>query len=159
MQWCSTFYIQVVLCVFCQFCFLLDYWQRSHPTMPECPFSGLCTGLCNGSQTGYACDNLIDITRTRDGTRTPTICEAEQMLLEHIIRCVYLIQTGRRCQLEHFYIGKTYVRQRKNVIFNHMERSTWKVSGISSRFSYHKHQSYGQFGSLDCCNNGGNSSR
>ena len=68
--------------------------------------------LCNGSVQSYACDNVIDITRNGDG-QTPTVREAEQMLLDHVYRCIRSIETERGYQLEHFYIGKTHVRQRK----------------------------------------------
>ena len=102
--------------------------------------------LCNGSLQSYACDNLIDITRNRDG-RTPTIRETEEMLLEHIDRCIQSIETKRGCQLECFYIGKTHVRERKNGTFDHMNRTTWRLDdGINSRFRYHKKKGYGRDG-------------
>ena len=105
--------------------------------------------LCRGCLQSYACDNLINITRTRDGTRTPTIREAEEMLLEHLDRCVQSIQTERECQLECFYIGKTHVRKRKrkNGTFDHMNRTTWRLDdGINSRFRCHKDAGYGRDG-------------
>ena len=125
-------------------CWILD---SIHPTMPnnklECSF----VELCDGSKTGYAYDNLIDITETRD-TYTPTIHKAEQMLWEHLVECVHKIQTKRKCQLEKFYIGKTNVSKLKNIKrFNHMDSSTWKLDGgINGRFKCHKDAGYGRDG-------------
>ena len=94
--------------------------------------------LCNGSIQSYACDNLIDITKTKDG-RVPTIDVAVQMISEHLDRCVRSIETERECELEYFYIGKTHVRKRANTKFNHMDRNTWKLdNGINQRFRVHK---------------------
>ena len=50
--------------------------------------------LCNGSVQSYACDNLIDITTTRDG-RTPLIQEAVMMILDHLYRCIQSIEIER----------------------------------------------------------------
>ena len=102
--------------------------------------------LCNGSAQSYACDNLIDITKTSDG-HTPTIDEAKELLLKHLYNCIQSIETERGCQLEFFYIGKTYVRTRKNGRFNHMDRATWRLdNGINNAFKYHKGASHGQDG-------------
>ena len=102
--------------------------------------------LCNGSVQSYACDNVIDITSKRDGS-TPTVREAEQMLLDHVDRCVRSIETERGCQLEHFYIGKTHVRQRKGRRFDHMNKDTWKLDGgINSRCRCHREGGYGRDG-------------
>ena len=110
--------------------------------------SGGCSfdQLCNGSLQSYACDNLIDITRTRDG-HTPTIREAEEMLLEHVHSCIQSIETERGCKLESYYIGKTHVRKRKKRTFNHMNRTTWRLDGgINNRFRCHKDKGYGRDG-------------
>ena len=102
--------------------------------------------VCNGSVQSYACDNLIDITKTEDG-RTPTIDEAEQMLLEHARRCVQSIETERGCPLEYYYIGKSHVRKRKNRTFNHMNRFTWRLDGgVNKRFRCHRDRGYGRDG-------------
>ena len=103
---------------------------------------GGCTfdELCNGSVRSYACDNLIDITRTRTE-------EAVKMLLEHVDKCVDDIETGRDCKVEHFYIGKSHVRKRARRTFNHMNRTTWKLDkGINSRFAAHSRTDYGRDG-------------
>jgi hypothetical protein len=109
----------------------------------ECTFKELCIGSCQG----YACDYLIDITRNRHGD-VPTIREAEEMLLEHIDNCVERIETERGCELEYIYIGKTYVRQRKNApLFDHMNRATWNLGGgINGRCRSHRRRVYGQDG-------------
>ena len=102
--------------------------------------------LCNGSTQYYACDNLIDIVRNRDG-HVPTIEEAVQMISEHLDGCVQSIETQRGCRLEYFYIGKTHVKQRKGATFNHMKRSTWRLAnGINQRFADHRDAGYGQDG-------------
>ena len=110
---------------------------------------GGCTfeELCNGSVQSYAYDNLIDITRTRDG-RVPTIRKAEKMLWKHLYKCVQRIETKRGCELEYFYIGKTHVRQKKSSeTFDHMNRSTWKLGGgINGRCKTHRDRGYGQDG-------------
>ena len=100
---------------------------------------GGCTfnELCNGYVQSYACDHLIDITRTRDG-RIPTIEEAMKMLLEHVDKCVGSIEIGRDCKVECFYIGKSHVRKRARSTFDHMKRTTWKLdNGINSWFMDH----------------------
>ena len=107
---------------------------------------GGCTfeALCNGSAQSYACDNLIDITRNGDGC---TIQEAEEMLLEHVYRCVQSIETERGRKLKYFYIGKTRVRRRKRRAFNHMIPATWRLdNGINSRCRNHKCTDYGRDG-------------
>lgn len=116
--------------------------EASAITRGGCSFDELCKGCVQS----YACDNLIDITRTRDG-RIPTIREAEKMLLDHLDSCVQSIQTERECQLEYFYIGKTHVRKMKNRTFNHMNNATWKLDGgINSRCKCHKDAGYGRDG-------------
>ena len=106
---------------------------------------GGCTydELCNGSVQSYACDHVIDITKTRDG-RIPTIEEAMKMLLEHVDKCVESIEIGRDCKVERFYIGKSHVRKRARSTFDHMKRTTWKLdNGINSRFVAHSRTDYG----------------
>ena len=118
------------------------------PSVSSATTRGGCTfdELCNGSAQSYACDNLIDITKTRDG-RVPTVREAEQMLLEHLDNCVRSIQTERDCKLEYFYIGKTHVRRMKNRTFDHMNKATWKLDGgINSRWKTHRDGGYGRDG-------------
>ena len=109
-----------------------------------CSFDLLCNG--NRSALSYACDNLIDITKTSDG-RTPTIDEAKEMLLKHLYNCIQSIEIERGCQLESFYIGRTHVGTRKNGRFNHMDRATWRLDGgIKNAFKYHKGAGHGQDG-------------
>ena len=109
---------------------------------------GGCTfeKLCQDSVQSYACDNLIDIT-VNDKGQTPTVQEAEQMLLKHVKECIQSIETERGCPLEYFYIGKTHVRQREDRKFNHMNRDTWKLdNGINGRFRDHREHGYGRDG-------------
>ena len=112
---------------------------------PE-PFPG-CGGcnfeeLCNGSKLSYACDNVIDITRGN-----PTVQEAEQELLDHLYRCIRRIERGRELEVEKFYIGKTYVRQKTGAQFDHMDSSTWRLdNGINGRWNVHKDTDYGRDG-------------
>ena len=101
--------------------------------------------LCNGSVKYYACDNVIDITKV-------TVQEAEQMLLDHLYSCIQSIETERGLKVEKVYIGKTYVRQKKDshrrrVRFDHMNSSTWKLDdGINGRWKDHKREDYGRDG-------------
>ena len=143
---CRSSYVSNVLVSF--YCSLTLCMASSAASVFSTTTRGGCSfeELCNGSLQGYAGDNLIDITITRDG-RVPTIREAEQMLLEHLDNCVRSIETERDCQLEYFYIGKTHVRRMRNRTFNHMDRNTWKLDGgINSRCKTHKEGDYGRDG-------------
>ena len=108
---------------------------------------GGCTfeELCNGSVQSYACDNLIDITETED-SRVPTIDEAVQMLCLHLQRCIQSIEIERGRPLEQFYIGKTHVQGKHGTTFNHMKKSTWRLDGVSGRWSIHRKAGYGRDG-------------
>ena len=107
----------------------------------ECSFGD----LCDGSRRGYACDYLIDITRNQRG-RVPAIPKAEKMLLKHLYDCVQQIEEEGDCELEYFYIGKTYVREWKETSFDHMDGATWNLAGIYGRWWYHSHRDYGKHG-------------
>ena len=106
--------------------------------------------VCTGTVKSYACDYLIDITSTtsREGhALTPTIREAETMLLNHIDSCLRTIVANMQRPVERFYIGKTHVGQLRGKPFNHMNASTWKLdSGINSRCSDHMRAGYGRDG-------------
>lgn len=99
--------------------------------------------LCNGSVQSYACDNLVDITRTED------IEHAVRIISKHLDRCVQSIETERG-KLKQFYIGKTHVRKKKGKRakrFNHMTRPTWRLAGgINGRFKEHRDAGYGRDG-------------
>ena len=105
--------------------------------------------LSMGTVQSYATDALIDITRiTKDGhTRTPTIREAEDMLLTHIDGCLRTIIADRQRPVERFYIGKTHVGQLRDRQFNHMSSSSWKLDGgINGRCSDHIRAGHGRDG-------------
>ena len=107
----------------------------------ECSFKE----LCDGSRRGYACDKLADITENRRG-RVPTIQEAEKMLRKRLYNCVRRIEKGRGCELEYFYIGKTYVREQKGTTFDHMDGDTWNLAGLYGRWWHHSRRDYGKHG-------------
>ena len=118
--------------------YFLDRYTSANLVGQTMATRGGCTfdELCNGSAQSYACDNVIDITRNDDGY-TPTVREAVQMLVKHLDRCIQKIQDKRGCRLEKFYIGKTYVRKKEEVTFNHMNEDTWKFDGIEARWTAH----------------------
>ena len=114
--------------------------------MPRASHNCKFEELCDGSSHGYACDNLADITKTRRG-RVPTIHQAEKILANHVDSCIKTIEhkTGR--DIESFYFGKTYINERKNRDFDHMDPATWKFDGgINGRWKAHKDRGYGRDG-------------
>ena len=115
----------------------------SASTLGGCSFDE----LCRGTESNYACDNLINIVCQEDG-RHLTIREQEDSLSQHIRTCIQSIEIVRGCPVENFYIGKTHVRQRQDrVLFDHMKRSTWRLDGgIKGRFRNHKDEGYGRDG-------------
>ena len=114
--------------------------------MPRARYNCKFKELCDGSSQGYAWDNLIDITKTRYG-RVPTIRQAEQMLVDQIDNCIDTIKDKTGRDIESFYIGKTYVEERMNRDFDHMDPDTWKLDGgINGRWKAHKDGGYGQDG-------------
>lgn len=44
--------------------------------------------------------------------------------------------------VEKFTIGKTYVRQRKSMKFNHLNPNTWRLDGVTSRWSSYQEKDY-----------------
>lgn len=110
---------------------------NSQSTRGGCSFENLCNGSCSS----YACDNVIDVTKDITGG---DIRKAEKLLYKHIKQCIQCIETERGSPIEFFYIGKTFVKRRKNVSFNHMDKNTWKLDdGINGRHREHKDTHYG----------------
>ena len=127
--------------------YFLDRYTSANLVGQTMATRGGCTfaELCNGSAQSYACDEIIDITRKGDG-QTPTALEAEQMLVKHLDSCIQKIERGRGRRLEKFYIGKTYVREKEEVTFHHMNKYTWKLDGIEARWTAHIREDYGRDG-------------
>ena len=100
----------------------------------ECKLKDLCSGF-----VGYACDHLCDIMRT-------PYEEAVDILLDHIYETIQIIEEKTGCEIEFFYIGKTYVRARNIEFFDHMNPATWTKRGISDRFRAHRRKRYGRDG-------------
>ena len=117
----------------------------SASTLGGCSFDE----LCRGTQSNYACDNVINVVCQEDGCHLTTcIREQEDSLSQHIYTCIESIEIGRGRPVEKFYIGKTHVRQRQDrVLFNPMMRNTWRLDdGINQRFRSHSSQPYGRDG-------------
>lgn len=106
--------------------------------------------LCNGTRPGYACDKLVNLMEDTEDSGVKvgmTLNDATDTLIEHVINCIEDIERERRCEVEKFYIGKTYVDEsKKSQKFDHMDRSTWNVKGISKRFRCHRKRSHGRDG-------------
>ena len=48
--------------------------------------------------------------------------------------------------IDEFYIGKTYVDEREDEVFDQMDPCTMTFSGVRSRFCYHRKRDYGKDG-------------
>ena len=86
---------------------------------------------------------LIDLRR-----HCSDLSQTRRSLIRHVDKCIVKIEKRHRRKIKNFYIGKTYVRQRKDVKFNLLDWSTWNTSGIKSRFAHHQQTEYGQSGSV-----------
>ena len=96
--------------------------------------------------TSYACDYLIDLTKggSKEGGGVLSLHQATKKLVKHVKKSIKAIQIGRGRNVEQFYIGKTHVRRRKRVKFNHMKSFTWRLAGgINDRFRRHRGKGYG----------------
>ena len=95
--------------------------------------------LCSDFVSGYACDNLIDITEA-------TTKKAKRMLLDHLDECLEEIEAGRGQKVKDFYIGKTNIHVKGKKVFIPMDPTTWNKRGISGRYWAHKRREYGRDG-------------
>ena len=101
--------------------------------------------LCTGSVRGYSF-NLVDL-----GTDTP-ISSMEQKLKGQMERTVR--ELARRRRIAKMYIGKTYIPQAQGegyVAFDHLNPSTWEMTGISSCWRQHHRQDHGRDGLVVLC--------
>ena len=58
-------------------------------------------------------------------------------------KVVYILdQVRQRGQVEGFYIGKTYVPQRRRRDFDAMVPTSWRKDGIASRWGHHNNRGY-----------------
>lgn len=74
-------------------------------------------------------------------TAKQRFCQKVDSTLEHV-------EHIKKRKIEKFYIGKTYIPKRKDREFNPADPMTWRVIGVSDRYSQHKQCDYGRSGMI-----------
>ena len=100
--------------------------------------------LCTATVRGYSF-NLVDLAM---GTSTTTM---ELKLIEQLNSTVRELEYHSCRRIDKIYIGKTYIPQSERTTFDHLNPDTWKMDGISSRWSSHRIQDYGRDGLVVLC--------
>ena len=100
--------------------------------------------LCQLSEWNYACDNTIDI-------RNVSFQQAKEKLIKHVHDCIRRLETKSTRVITKFYIGKTFVHQKRKpgggfLTIDPQKCSTYRKDGISSRWSEHRDKHYGRDG-------------
>ena len=75
----------------------------------------------------------------------------KQKLVKKLKDTVTALQIGSSKKIAKIYIGKTFIRQRKNtrggyITFDPLDHNTWRNNGISSRWCEHRKKKYGKDG-------------
>ena len=123
---------------------------RSVPNKGGVPFAILCKG-----EISYYSFNLVDLVEGEDSEEKGKMDRDVNKLSKKLKDTIESLEIGpsdyERSPIKYYYIGKTYIRQKKKrgsgfQDFNHMKEDTWKKKGISSRYKSHSTKDYGRDG-------------
>lgn len=89
--------------------------------------------LCNGEK-GYVCDQVAELVEGPVNNQVDWLKERVGFIFQSI--------EMRGKQIEEFYIGKTYAKEKKSRIFDAMDRDTWKMKGIQDRCGSHNREKH-----------------
>lgn len=92
-----------------------------------------------GARPGCVLDNIVPLFDIG-------IADAIMKTHDHISKCIKEIEESRGKRIKHFYIGKSSIRKKKNCKFNILRPTTWRIDGLSSRYSDHRKKRYGRNG-------------
>ena len=110
--------------------------------------------LCEGEISNYSF-NLVNLVEAKDTEKKGKMDRDVKKLskkLKDTIKSLEIGPIGNKGRaIEYYYIGKTYIRQKKKrgggfQDFNHTKEDTWRKKGISSRYKSHSTKYYGRDG-------------
>ena len=78
--------------------------------------------------------------------RDTLIAKVKQIL--DLIEREGLVRGKKTAKVNRFYIGKSYIRERKNQDFVLGDYETWSVAGIQKRWRQHQQEEYGESGMM-----------
>ena len=106
------------------------------------PFKDLCKP---DAETKCASDSGVVINRTD----TPDVEDALKTVDKNLKKCITKLEEGTNDGVDLYYIGKSFVRERKSVDFNPEDYSTWSCgAGLNSRYRHHQKKDYGRNGTV-----------
>ena len=93
--------------------------------------------LCKGTKKDYVCDASYLVELKKD----ESVNDQVKNLTDKVKKIFDDIKKEGK-EVEEFYIGKTYVPKKRNVVFNRTEPGTWRKKGIKSRWDYYNSMGY-----------------
>ena len=123
---------------------------RSVSTRGGVPFDILCQG-----EISYYSFNLVDLVEGEDNENKRKMDRDVKKLSKKLKETIKSLKIGpidrEGSEIQHYYIGKTYIHRRRKrgsgfQKFNHMKEHTWRKNGISSRYKSHSTKNYGRDG-------------
>ena len=96
--------------------------------------------LCNGAK--YYSFNLVEL------STATSVEEVERKLIDKLDETMIALESylPKKRSISKIYIGKTYVKQKKNQRFDSQNHSSWIKEGITARWRDHSKEDYGKDG-------------